>query len=44
MELRKAFLLVVFCLSFLVGLGYADASEIDLNKLNKISINVITLL
>ncbi|AKO65107.1 hypothetical protein VI34_03120 [Methylophilales bacterium MBRSG12] len=31
MELRKAFLLVVFCLSFLVGLGYADASEICLN-------------
>lgn len=27
MELRKAFLLVVFCLSFLVGLGYADAIE-----------------
>jgi hypothetical protein len=27
MELRKAFLLVVFCLSFLVGLGYAEAGE-----------------
>lgn len=31
MELRKAFLLVVFCLSFLVGLGYAEANEVCLN-------------
>ena len=43
MELRKAFLLVVFCLSFLVGLGYADASEIDFNKLSKVSINITNL-
>ena len=34
MELRKAFLLVVFCLSFLIGLGYAEAGEILLNLTN----------
>ena len=31
MELRKAFLLVVFCLNFLVGSGYAEADEFLFN-------------
>jgi len=34
MELRKVFLLVVFCLSFLVGLGYAEAVEHLFNLTN----------
>jgi hypothetical protein len=44
MQSRKAFLLIVLCLSFLVGFGYADASEISLNKLRELSINTTTLL
>ena len=34
MELRKAFLLVVFCLSFLIGLGYVEAGELLFNLTN----------